>query len=176
MGEPLIRLGHETPQEDVDVVIGLADSVSADRVRYSLVGSPFIVEVGAWTGCTTMQLAMNSYVRRVYAVDVWNNREVFEGFLENTKHCLFTMIHPLRGESVFWASHWPGEYKADLIFIDAEHDYENVKADINAWWPHVISGGILCGHDYNTHEGVRRAVDEFGRDGIKANVWYRRKL
>jgi SAM-dependent methyltransferase len=47
----------------------------------------------------------------------------------------------------------------DLVFIDAAHDYENVKLDIQRWWPKVRDGGMLVGHDFN-HKwpGVERAV------------------
>jgi predicted O-methyltransferase YrrM len=55
----------------------------------------------------------------------------------------------------------------DLVFIDAAHDYESVKADIEAWLPKVR--GVIAGHDYiPTYPGVMRAVDErFGSDVIK---------
>lgn len=50
---------------------------------------------------------------------------------------------------------------ADLVFIDALHDYEHVKQDIALWWPRVRVGGMLAGHDFN-HKwpGVERAVAE----------------
>lgn len=54
----------------------------------------------------------------------------------------------------------------DFVFIDADHSYENVKQDINAWLPKVRLGGILAGHDYFQydtgipHPGVQTAVDE----------------
>jgi predicted O-methyltransferase YrrM len=48
----------------------------------------------------------------------------------------------------------------DFVYIDAEHTYEAVKADLPAWWAKIKHGGILAGHDYGW-ETVRKAVDEF---------------
>lgn len=53
----------------------------------------------------------------------------------------------------------------DFVFIDADHSYDGVKADIAAWLPKLKPGGLLSGHDYDNPEfpkfGVARAVDEF---------------
>ena len=55
----------------------------------------------------------------------------------------------------------------DWIYIDADHEYEAVKADLEAWFPKVRNGGIISGHDYVKYEseesifGVIEAVDEF---------------
>jgi len=79
----------------------------------------------------------------------------------------------------------------DWVYVDADHSYEAVKADIAAWWPLIKSGGILAGHDwvsdgwhrngepFTAHEaplsdgpcwqyGVRRAVAEefLGPDSV----------
>lgn len=59
----------------------------------------------------------------------------------------------------------PGEL--DFVYIDAAHEYEAVRADIDAWHARVRPGGLLCGHDYydgfraGAMYGVARAVDEF---------------
>ena len=51
----------------------------------------------------------------------------------------------------------------DLIYIDASHDYEDVRDDILSYWPLVKPGGMLIGDDYGGWwKGVTRAVDEFG--------------
>jgi hypothetical protein len=55
----------------------------------------------------------------------------------------------------------------DFVYIDADHEYESVRADIEAWQGTIRPGGLLCGHDYydgwrnDAMYGVARAVDEF---------------
>ncbi len=55
----------------------------------------------------------------------------------------------------------------DFVYIDARHDEPSVSEDLELWWPKVVPGGILAGHDYIDGElaagtfGVRSAVDRF---------------
>ena len=42
----------------------------------------------------------------------------------------------------------------DFIYIDARHDYCGVKEDLEDYWPLLIPGGIMAGHDYLTAEEV----------------------
>jgi predicted O-methyltransferase YrrM len=51
----------------------------------------------------------------------------------------------------------PGTF--DAIFIDADHRYEPVLADIDAWRPLVRAGGWITGHDWEW-PSVRQAVCE----------------
>ncbi len=51
----------------------------------------------------------------------------------------------------------PGTF--DAIFIDADHRYEHVLADIDAWRPLVRAGGWITGHDWEW-PSVRQAVCE----------------
>lgn len=54
----------------------------------------------------------------------------------------------------------PGSF--DMVFLDAMHEYEDVKADIKRWWPRVRPGGVIAFHDYkhDNYPGVQKAVDE----------------
>lgn len=51
----------------------------------------------------------------------------------------------------------------DFIYIDASHDYESVKQDIEMALIKIKNGGYISGHDYeiNRFPGVVRAVTEF---------------
>jgi hypothetical protein len=63
---------------------------------------------------------------------------------------------------------------ADAIYLDGDHRYGSVLADLAAWRGKVRAGGIIAGHDWWMPE-VRRAVFEsFARppdaiygDGVK---------
>ncbi|MFM9042561.1 MAG: class I SAM-dependent methyltransferase, partial [bacterium] len=55
----------------------------------------------------------------------------------------------------------------DFVFIDASHEYREVRDDLAAWYPKVRSGGVLAGHDYHW-PGVSRAVRDFATaNGLK---------
>jgi hypothetical protein len=50
----------------------------------------------------------------------------------------------------------------DFIFIDADHSFEGVCRDIDAWLPKVKAGGYIFFHDYenaNTYTGVKEAIE-----------------
>ena len=54
-----------------------------------------------------------------------------------------------------------------LLFVDGDHRYSGVRADITNWIPKVVPGGLVAFHDYAPTKkhlasglrGVRRAVD-----------------
>lgn len=66
----------------------------------------------------------------------------------------------------------------DFVYIDAAHDYENVKKDLEAWVPKVRVGGIVAGDDFyefpSGKGGVQKAVCEFTsnhRYDLKLTAW-----
>jgi len=60
----------------------------------------------------------------------------------------------------------------DMVFIDADHRYEEVKKDILAWRPKAKR--LLCGHDFSASwPGVLKAVTEtLGAVEVYDSIWY----
>lgn len=143
-----------------------------------------IIEVGSWKGQSsiamanaTKELNLNS---TLYCVDTWlggididpkftKNRfgypNVYFDFLTNVvnSECQDIII-PCPNTSVCFHQVFKKEnIKADLIFIDASHQEEDVYRDIVLYWELLNDGGILYGHDYPC-KGVKRAVLKFASE------------
>lgn len=62
----------------------------------------------------------------------------------------------------------------DFVYVDGNHRYDFVRADLRAWAPKLRPGGFLAGDDYGVEgwweDGVTRAVDEFVRAGAASVV------
>ena len=135
-----------------------------------------ILEVGTWLGGTAMAMADASQHAKVHCVDTWEGTPsdctgrltgeaggpdaVYQEFLSRIGDRLNKTIFPWRGTSLEQAAkHWQ---QFDVIFIDADHSYEAVKADIAAWWPHLRHDGVMIGHDFHVHgyDGLVKAVEE----------------
>mgnify|MGYP003661029737 CR=1 FL=1 len=82
-----------------------------------------------------------------------------EEFDKNMEPCR-GKYHIIKGNSLELAKTIP-DNSFDFIFIDANHTYEDVKADILAYLPKVKPTGIISGHDYcSDWPGVIQAVNE----------------
>lgn len=146
-----------------------------------------ILEIGSWKGRSTRAIADNTD-GTVWAVDTWNGTPedphfkelvgkdpdwLFDEFLTNIgdTHLREQSVRPLRLSSLDAAATLSAKFKFDMIFIDADHSYEAVKADVLAWRPLLAEGGLFCGHDYVAGRGgVLRAIDEFVPNVRRAGV------
>lgn len=143
-------------REELEYLAGLAEQCQC------------IAEIGSWQGRSTSALAAHTK-GIVVCIDTFQGSVehqaqlkgkpasgVYHAFCSNTSR--YDNVWPLLANSLSAArtlSHGPMRF--DLIFIDASHDYESVKADIQAWLPLLAPGGILAGHDY-MRWGVKNAV------------------
>lgn len=48
----------------------------------------------------------------------------------------------------------------DFVFLDGDHSYENVRAELQVWESKIKAGGYIGGHDFNMYDDVTRAVLE----------------
>lgn len=122
------------------------------------------VEVGVQRGIFSECILRRSKLRVLYSVDTWATKIAGEKeYLEARQRLeqFGTRSVMLRTTSLEAAKSFVVN-TLDFVYIDADHSYESVRDDMAAWWPKVRGGGILAGHDYDSHTpGVIRAVDEF---------------
>lgn len=145
-----------------------------------------IVEIGAFLGRSSCAIASNTK-GRLTCVDTWNGLIAIQSQPQKSADQMFDdfrfnligldNVGALRMSSLDAAAEARKHgVMFDMVFIDAEHDYENVKEDIRAWTPLIKPGGLLCGHDYaDGWPGVVKAVDEWvvGRKIVEGtSLWY----
>jgi predicted O-methyltransferase YrrM len=133
-----------------------------------------VVEVGSHMGRSTRAL-VTGCKGRVYSVDRWDSDLAFDAFCINMHDALDSNLLLFKGNSTEVASLMAGSL-FDAVFIDADHSYEGVAADLHAWEPKVRKGGILCGHDYDPYwPGVIKAVNERFASSVKrgpGSIWF----
>ena len=139
-----------------------------------------ILEIGCWTGnCTCLfGLWVKAYGGKVYSIDPFTGSPgseqeklaspVKEQFLYNLKKFgLEDTVTLLEGTSDDYADL---DQKFDMVFIDGDHRYSQVKKDIDNYLPKVNDGGILAGHDLNSGFYKEEHVENDWVDGIHHGV------
>lgn len=84
-------------------------------------------------------------------------------------------VRLFRGTSAQAAAEVGGQL--DFVYVDGDHRFEHVLADLRIWWPKVTPGGLLAGHDWiqpgETHrwaDEIQRAVTLFAEEAGIADV------
>jgi hypothetical protein len=149
------------------------------------------IEIGVDYGEFSELLLKTRLFSKFYCIDNWNNTfydvvddynvpltltfnsdEIYNSAKNRLDNYKNVIIIRDKSENVY--NLFKNEY-FDFIYIDSNHTYDNVKLDLNYWWPKVKLGGMLCGDDYfngkhsmtydnkkyNVIFGVKSAVDEF---------------
>ena len=87
---------------------------------------------------------------------------VYGAFLHNLYESgLAEGVSVIRADSVAAVQLWHGRVGPHFVFIDAEHEYTAVRADLDAWW--ATGPEWMAGHDFNPKSeihfpGVWKAV------------------
>lgn len=156
------------------------------------------VEVGSFEGKSSVYMGVeivnSNKLIKFDCVDTWKGSEEHEGTyvidnINKDNNWLYNefrkniipvshIITPIRTTSIEASSLYE-DRSLDFVFLDASHDYENIKNDILYWISKVKVGGWLAGHDYfNESFGVKKAVDEVFGEGIfetRGSCWVYRK-
>lgn len=136
-----------------------------------------IVEIGSYLGRSTRVLGDHT-PGRVVAIDDWKGPRDIECDKTNLLKKFFSNVKDLIGaDKVLYLKRDHGDFPLDIlayaklvdmvdyqgidmVFIDGDHEYENVKRDIIFWKNTIAPYGVLCGHDFHYCSGVRQAVEE----------------
>jgi len=115
-------------------------------------------EIGCMTGNTAVKLHKKHPLSDVILVDIINNK-LRKDLVSNLPYKFYHIPSVDASDKIL-------DNSIDLCFIDADHGYKYVLADIKAWLPKVKAGKIICGHDYSKtqHPGVVKAVHESFKD------------
>jgi predicted O-methyltransferase YrrM len=127
-------------------------------------------EIGTEQGKFAAEICRDNPGVKLYCVDPYTaydryeqhqTQEKLDRFHQEAQARLFDYKVLFMRATSMQAVTYFGDGDLDFVFIDANHAYEYVKADIEAWAPKVRAGGMVCGHDYK-HEGQERKPLPFG--------------
>jgi hypothetical protein len=140
-----------------------------------------VVEVGCWKGRSTYAL-LAGCLGPVYAVDHWEGATLqeaaavkagvkpFEDFMRNVGKFKNLVVVKMSSDEAANSELVPAQI--DMVFLDAEHEYEAVIRDLRLWAPKTRK--LICGHDW-AFASVRKAVNEFfGPDKVitgPGDIW-----
>jgi len=130
-----------------------------------------IVELGSWKGKSTVWLAKGTEAgqgNKVYSIDPHSGskahisegkRNTYLAFLTNlNKADVQATVIPLVTTSGKAAKRW--QEKVGLLWIDASHEYQDVKHDLFSWKRHLLPGAIVALHDCDK-PGPAQVVEEY---------------
>jgi hypothetical protein len=144
-----------------------------------------IIEIGVFQG-EFAEVLSDTNPKHLYLVDCWESQGTCSGDVDgnNMKHFSsgIDLWNSVKEKFAFYPNisihrQYSSEFlksiedlSVDVIYIDGDHSYEGVKADLANAFPKIKKGGWIMGHDYEMNMkkannvynfGVKRAVDEF---------------
>lgn len=135
------------------------------------------VELGTWQGASAIPIArsIQRWGGTLTCVDTWAGELNDDGGSLPGKVPIMLLsfaravveaqvsanVRLIPAMTVDAARYW--SQPIDFLYVDADHGYDGVWADLEAWVPHVRPGGLIVGDDYEhpRYPGVKRAWDEF---------------
>ncbi len=162
------------------------EAIALAQCSYALSGSPLIVEIGSFLGCSTMLLAGARQLRgagQVHCVDPFDasgesfsapiyhtigrslNRSLRRQFDWNIRRAGLTdWVEVHQGRAAEVALTWTAPI--DMLFLDGDQSYEGVQLAYRSWSLHLKLDGVIAVHNsasgsYHVgHDGHYRLVKE----------------
>jgi len=168
--EDLIKKAIElTPSGGKFVEIGSWKGKSSAFTAVEIINSGKNIQfdcIDTWKGSKEHQLGGFAY-----SADVYSLFKIFQRNMNPLKG----YYNPIQMKSLEAVKLYENE-SIDFIFIDASHEYEDVKNDIIHWMPKLKETGIIGGDDYGNRyfPGVKKAVEEIFNNNFKYKevTWY----
>lgn len=126
------------------------------------------VEVGVECGYQSCDLLKNG-LEKIYCVDSWEandyaDQETHDKYYAETFRILSQFDREryviLKGQSSVMHREIP-DGSCGLVYIDGDHSYSGVVADIENYKSKLVEGGIMGFHDYVNIPSVMKAVNDF---------------
>jgi Methyltransferase domain len=166
------------------------DQMQAARSRpgrmYALWVAPrggVCAEIGVWAGSYSERILKLRKPRELHLIDPWQfvpslPERMYGGAVAPDQRYMDKLMHSvvdrfsaspevkiLRQTSVEAAKKF-GQGYFDWIYIDGDHSFDAVLADLNAWFPKLKRGGTIVCDDYTWMDeartySVKRAVEAF---------------
>jgi len=188
-GHPIFRQVILQMKPHVVVEVGTWKGASAITMAKALKeagGDSELVCVDTWLGAPEFWVDKTDEKRHLSLKLKNGFPQVYYTFLNNViSEGLQDVITPFPATS-FVAQRWfmQNNFTADLVYVDAAHEYPEVIADISGWLKVLRPGGVMIGDDYTTDwPGVVRAVEEmfdsnpgFRKFGIFNEKWVAQKV
>lgn len=155
-----------------------------DFLIRQMVSDSICGEIGVYSGIFAERIVRIGKPKRLYLIDPWQGlvdraekkysqeaQDVrYYGVIEKfSKQIKDGQVIVVRKTSDDAANDFADNF-FDFLYVDGDHSYGQVVADLQNYHSKVKKGGILCGDDYHL-DGVKKAVDEFvAKHSLKLEV------
>ncbi|KKN20372.1 hypothetical protein LCGC14_0936210 [marine sediment metagenome] len=147
---------------------GMLAAADVDLIREVVAKLPSgstIVDVGAGSGTTA--LAVFAERTTMHLVSIEADVSIMNWARQAVENIGASELWDDRVEDAIEAAVSFPDSHASFIILDAAHEEDDVRAELEAWLPKLAPGGYLLVHDYdaytapNFYPGVKAAVDPF---------------